>query len=161
MEQYRRKIKEVAAHTEVIKKLQTQGKRVVFTNGCFDLLHIGHARYLYDARQQGDYLIVAVNSDSSVKRLNKGDERPIVSEEQRMEMIAALEFVDAVALFDEDTPYEIVKELVPDVIVKGGDWKEDEIIGSDIVIAAGGKVKSLPFVDGFSTTDIVNKLKCS
>ncbi len=129
-------------------------KQIVFTNGCFDLLHVGHIRYLKEAKKQGDILIVGVNTDASVKRI-KGPQRPIQIEQDRAEILAALECVDFVTLFDEDTPLNLIKELKPQVLVKGGDWKPEQIVGSDVVLAAGGKVLSLNFVDGRSTTNII------
>lgn len=131
---------------------------IVFTNGCFDLLHVGHVRYLQEARRQGDILVVGVNSDASVKRL-KGPQRPIQSEADRAEILAALSCVDFVVIFSEDTPYELIKLLQPRVLVKGGDWKPETIVGSDLVWAEGGKVLSLNFVDGRSTTKIISKIE--
>ena len=141
-----------------IDRLKSDGKRIVFTNGCFDILHPGHARYLYAARELGDYLIVAVNSDSSVRAI-KGNERPVLPQGVRTEMLAALGCVDGVVVFDEEDPLKVIQYLMPDILVKGGDWPEDKIIGSDVVKGAGGEVKSIPFVTGYSTTDIINKLK--
>ncbi len=155
---YREKIKTLDDAKNEIERLKAQGKKIVFTNGCFDILHIGHARYLYMARDLGDFLIVAVNSDRSVKSL-KGSERPVINENERAEMLAALGCVDMTVIFDEETPYEVIKQLVPHVLVKGGDWKEEDIVGSDIVKAAGGEVKSITFVDGSSTTNIINRIK--
>lgn len=141
-----------------IDLLKSNGNKIVFTNGCFDILHPGHARYLYAARDLGDYLIVAVNSDSSVRAI-KGDERPVQPQEVRTEMLAALGCVDGVVVFDEEDPLKLIEYLTPDVLVKGGDWTEDKIIGADVVKEAGGKVKSIPFVTGHSTTDIIDKLR--
>lgn len=141
-----------------VTKWKSEGKKVVFTNGCFDILHIGHASYLEEAKQQGDILIVGVNDDESVSRL-KGPTRPINSIADRMALLAALESVDAVISFAEDTPYSLISSIIPDVLVKGGDWTADQIVGSDIVHAHGGEVKSLKFVDGKSTTRIVERLK--
>ncbi len=132
-------------------------KQIVFTNGCFDLLHVGHIRYLKEAKKQGDILIVGVNTDASVKRI-KGPQRPIQIEQDRAEILAALECVDFVTLFDEDTPLNLIKELKPQVLVKGGDWRPEQIVGSDVVLAAGGKVLSLNFVDGRSTTNIIKQI---
>ncbi|MCB0391133.1 MAG: D-glycero-beta-D-manno-heptose 1-phosphate adenylyltransferase [Bdellovibrionales bacterium] len=132
------------------------GKKVVFTNGCFDILHIGHVRYLQEAKSLGDILVVAVNMDASVKKL-KGPSRPIQNENDRAEILAALECVDIVTLFAEETPYEIIKKLRPDVLVKGGDWPIEQIVGHDIVQSYGGKVLSLNFVEGHSTTQIIKK----
>jgi len=157
MEQYRSKVKDLAAMKREIDQLKAEGKKVVFTNGCFDILHPGHARYLWAARQLGDYLVVAVNSDRSVKDI-KAKERPIVPEQERAEMVAALEFVDGVVIFDEDTPLRVIEHLLPNVLVKGGDWPEDRIVGSDVVRKAGGEVRSIPFVPGYSTTIIIKKI---
>jgi len=158
MEEYRKKIKGLSELKKEIEGLKAQGKRIVFTNGCFDLLHPGHMRYLYAARQLGDYLVVAVNTDRSVKII-KGANRPIQSQDERTELIAALSFVDAVVLFDEDNPLNVIRHLLPNVLVKGGDWTEDKIIGADVVKKAGGVVKSLPFVAGYSTSAIIDKIK--
>ena len=138
-------------------RLRRLGRRVVFTNGCFDLIHPGHIRYLQEARRLGDALIVALNSDSSVREL-KGASRPILDQNERAEVMAALGCVDYVTIFDEPTPREIVAALLPDVLVKGGDWGVDRIVGRDEVEAAGGKVLSLPFVEGCSTTDLVERI---
>ena len=142
----------------LIKVLSLEGKSksIVFTNGCFDLLHIGHVRYLQEAKQQGDFLVVGINSDTSVKKL-KGPTRPIQNENDRAEILAALECVDATIIFNEETPERIIKLIKPDVLVKGGDWKVDQIVGSDFVLANGGTVKSLQFIEGRSTTKIIEK----
>jgi D-beta-D-heptose 7-phosphate kinase/D-beta-D-heptose 1-phosphate adenosyltransferase len=158
MEEYRKKVKDLSALKKKIEALKAQGKRVVFTNGCFDLLHPGHMRYLYAARQMGDYLVVAVNTDRSVKII-KGANRPIQSQDERTELLAALSFVDAVLLFDEDNPLKVIQHLIPDVLVKGGDWTEDKIIGADVVKKADGVVKSLPFVAGYSTSALIEKIR--
>jgi D-beta-D-heptose 7-phosphate kinase/D-beta-D-heptose 1-phosphate adenosyltransferase len=158
MEEYRKKVKDLSSLKKEIKALKAQGKRVVFTNGCFDLLHPGHTRYLYAARQMGDYLVVAVNTDRSVKAI-KGANRPIQSQDERTELLAALSFVDAVVLFDEDNPLKVIQHLIPDILVKGGDWTKDKIIGADVVKNAGGVVKSLPFVIGYSTSAIIEKIR--
>jgi rfaE bifunctional protein nucleotidyltransferase chain/domain len=135
------------------------GRRIVFTNGCFDLLHPGHVRYLRDARALGDVLVVGVNTDASVRRLGKGDDRPILPEADRSEVLAALGMVDYVALFDDDTPLELIREVAPDVLVKGGDWTPDRIVGADVVKGGGGRVESLPYHPGLSTTDIVRRIR--
>jgi D-glycero-beta-D-manno-heptose 1-phosphate adenylyltransferase len=134
------------------------GRRVVFTNGCFDLLHPGHIETLEKARNLGDALVVAVNSDLSVRQM-KGAGRPIVPERERAEVLAALECVDAVLIFDEPTPQEIVAALLPDVLVKGGDWASDQIIGREEVESAGGRVVSVPVVAGYSTSAMVEKIR--
>jgi D-beta-D-heptose 7-phosphate kinase/D-beta-D-heptose 1-phosphate adenosyltransferase len=147
--------------TEMIaerKRLRSEGKRVVFTNGCFDLLHPGHVRYLAQARKLGDALVVALNSDRSVRAL-KGEGRPILNERERSEVISALAAVDYVFIFDDDTPREVISKLLPDILVKGGDWPIDRIAGREEVEAAGGKVLSLPYVRDASTTDLINRIK--
>lgn len=138
-------------------RLRNSGKKVVFTNGCFDLLHPGHVRYLQQARALGDALIVALNSDRSVHEL-KGDKRPILTQDERAEVMAALACVDYVTIFDEPTPREVITALLPDILVKGGDWGVDQIVGREEVEAAGGRVLSLPFVDGCSTTDVIERI---
>lgn len=157
MEKYRHKIKSLSDAKKEIDILKKQGKKIVFTNGCFDILHIGHTRYLYSARELGDFLIVAVNSDKSIKAI-KGPERPVIPDNERIEMLAALGCVDMAILFDEEDPLEVIKFLVPDILVKGGDWKEDEIIGSDVVKNSGGRVIRIPFIKGASTTGIINRI---
>ena len=134
------------------------GLRVVFTNGCFDLLHPGHIETLEKARNLGDALIVGVNSDRSVREM-KGAGRPIIPEQERAELLAALECVDAVVIFNEPTPREIIAALLPDVLVKGGDWADDKIIGREEVEAAGGRVVSVPVVEGYSTSAMVEKIR--
>ncbi|MGH9675724.1 MAG: D-glycero-beta-D-manno-heptose 1-phosphate adenylyltransferase [Candidatus Acidiferrum sp.] len=134
------------------------GRRVVFTNGCFDLLHPGHIRSLQQARQLGDALIVGLNSDASVRQL-KGEGRPVIAERERAEILAALECVDAVVIFEELTPRETIAKLLPDVLVKGGDWPGDQIVGREEVEAAGGRVVSVPVVAGYSTSEILRKIR--
>jgi rfaE bifunctional protein nucleotidyltransferase chain/domain len=134
------------------------GRRVVFTNGCFDLLHPGHIGSLEQARALGDALIVGLNSDASVRQL-KGPGRPVLPERERAEILAALESVDAVVIFDESTPREVIARLLPDVLVKGGDWPGDQIVGREEVEAAGGRVVSIPVVPGYSTTEILRKIR--
>ena len=158
MESYRTKIKDLKTLKKDTKRLKSEGKKIVFTNGCFDILHPGHTRYLYAARILGDYLIVAVNSDRSTKAI-KGPDRPINSQEARAEVLAALDCVDGVVIFDEDDPFKVIKSLMPDILVKGGDWPEDEIIGADIVKEGGGEVKRIPYVSGYATTDIIKKIR--
>ena len=135
--------------------------RIVFTNGCFDLLHHGHIDYLSKAADLGDALIIGVNSDSSVKKLNKGVNRPLQNETDRALILSSVQFIEALTIFEEDTPYELIKAIQPDILVKGGDWKEADIVGSDIVKAKGGSVISIPFVEGYSTTNIEKKIKSS
>ena len=139
------------------ERLRRDARSVVFTNGCFDLLHPGHVRYLKQARALGDALVVGLNSDASVRAL-KGANRPILNQHERAEVMAALQPVDYVLVFDEQTPRELIAALTPDVLVKGGDWPVDQIVGRDEVEAAGGKVLSLPFVEGSSTTDIIERI---
>ena len=141
----------------VADRVRAGGGRLVFTNGVFDLLHPGHVRYLHAARQQGNALIVAVNSDASV-RGNKGSTRPIVPAEERAELVAALEAVDAVVIFDEATPYDTIRHLQPDVLVKGADWPADQIVGRDLVEASGGRVVRIPIATGYSTTELVSRV---
>jgi D-glycero-beta-D-manno-heptose 1-phosphate adenylyltransferase len=134
------------------------GRKIVFTNGCFDLLHPGHIRGFEMARQMGDVLIVGLNSDSSVRQL-KGPTRPVIPEQERAEILSALEAVDAVIIFDELTPREVISRLLPDVLVKGGDWPGNQIVGREEVEAAGGRVVSIPFLPGYSTTAILQKIR--
>lgn len=136
-------------------------RRVVFTNGVFDVLHPGHTRYLADARAEGDVLIVAVNSDRSVRAQNKGADRPIHPEQERAELLSALGCVDAVVVFDEDTPFEIVSAIQPDVLVKGADWAADAIVGRDVVEARGGRVVRITLAPGYSTTSILQRARTS
>jgi D-glycero-beta-D-manno-heptose 1-phosphate adenylyltransferase len=140
------------------ERLRTKGARLVFTNGVFDLLHVGHVRYLAEARALGDALVVAINSDRSVREL-KGPDRPVFEEAERAEILAALRDVDYVVIFDDISPRSLIKQLLPDVLVKGGDYKIDEIHGREEVEAAGGKVIPLPFVPGASTTSVLQKMK--
>lgn len=157
MEDYRSKIKDRPAMKETADKAKGQGKRVVFTNGCFDILHVGHIRYLSEAKKCGDLLIVGLNSDRSVRSI-KGKERPLIPEQARAEMLAALCFVDGVVVFDEEDPLSLIEYLQPQVLVKGADWAEDEIIGADLVKRRGGEVKRIPLVPHSSTSDIVQKI---
>ena len=136
-----------------------KGDRIVFTNGCFDILHRGHVEYLQEAAALGDRLVVAVNGDASVRRQGKGPDRPLNDESSRAKVLAALRLVDAVILFDEDTPLALIKAIVPDVLVKGGDWPGERIVGAEVVMAAGGEVRSLKLVDGFSTTALVDRIR--
>ena len=134
-------------------------RRIVFTNGCFDLMHIGHTRYLQAAKALGDLLVVGVNSDASVKSLNKASDRPIVGEAQRAEVLAALACVDYVVIFQEPDPLRLITALEPDVLVKGGDWPIDRIIGRDVVERRGGTVKTIPLVPGMSTTALIERIR--
>jgi len=146
------------ALSRTIAEWRRQGRRIVFTNGVFDLLHPGHVRYLQAARAQGDVLVVAVNSDRSV-RANKGPSRPITPARERAELLAALSCVDAVVEFDEDTPAEIIRRLQPDVLVKGADWPADRIVGRDTVEARGGRVVRVPVEQGYSTSAIIERVR--
>jgi D-beta-D-heptose 7-phosphate kinase/D-beta-D-heptose 1-phosphate adenosyltransferase len=137
----------------IIAELQSQGKKIVFTNGCFDLIHAGHVRYLREAKKLGDILMIGLNSDSSVAAIKPG--RPVTPENERAEVLASLEMVDYVTLFSEDTPYELIKDIRPDVLVKGADWDVDDIVGKDLVQA----VRTIPFVEGISTSNIIKKIQ--
>ena len=141
----------------IIKKVKTERKKIVFTNGCFDLLHVGHIRYLAQAKKLGDFLIIGLNSDSSVKAL-KGKNRPINSFEDRAVLLSALTSVDLVVIFEEQTPANLIKDIVPDILVKGGDYNIEDIVGYHTVIQNGGKVKTLSFHDGYSSTNFINKI---
>lgn len=153
-----KKILPVHAVRSCVNSLRRQGKRIVFTNGCFDLIHPGHVRYLRAARKLGDVLVVGLNSDASVRRL-KGPRRPLVTQGARAEVLSALEMVDYVTVFGEDTPHALLQQIQPDVLVKGGDWTPDRIVGADIVRARGGTVRSLPFARGYSTSALVERIQ--
>ena len=140
-----------------LAEVKLKGEKIVFTNGCFDLLHPGHLSYLAEAQSLGDHLIVAVNTDASVKKL-KGEDRPINNLKDRMLMLASLIYVDKLIAFDEETPYELIKEICPAQLVKGGDYAEDQIVGADLVKSNGGKVSVLPFLSGYSSTAIIQKI---
>jgi len=139
------------------KELKAIGRKVVFTNGCFDIIHSGHVDYLTKAKMMGDVLFVGINSDSSIKRI-KGDKRPILDENERAFIVASLKAVDYVSLFDEDTPKELIEAIVPDVLVKGADWTIENIVGRDVVEANGGKVETIKFVNNQSTSNIIKKI---
>jgi D-beta-D-heptose 7-phosphate kinase/D-beta-D-heptose 1-phosphate adenosyltransferase len=156
---YRDKVLDRAAVIARIADERRAGKRIVFTNGCFDLMHVGHVRYLAAARDAGDLLVVGLNDDASVRRLNKGPERPLVPEAARAEVVAALAAVDYVTLFGEDTPAELITALLPDVLVKGADWALDQVVGRDVVEANGGRVLLVPVVDGFSTSALIDRIR--
>ena len=143
-----------------VAERKRNGQRVVFTNGCFDLLHPGHIRVLEQARALGDALIVAINSDASVRRI-KGNGRPVIPEKERAEVLAALEAVDYVAIFDEPTPQKLIARVLPDVLVKGSDWGPDEVVGRAEVEAAGGRVVSIPLEPGYSTTSLIERIRDS
>lgn len=155
------KIKDMDSLLLVLQKERAAGKTVVFTNGCFDILHKGHADYLAKAADKGDLLIVAVNTDDSVRRLGKSASRPIQDEQARAYLIAALGSVDFVLLFNEDTPKAIIERIVPDVLVKGADYKPEDIVGYDTVVAHGGRVETIDFIPGYSTSRIEQKIKNS
>jgi len=143
---------------EKLDALRREGKKIAFTNGCFDILHVGHVRYLREAKKTADVLVLALNSDSSVRSI-KGEKRPLVSEEERAEILASLEFIDFVTIFEELTPQELIVYLKPDILIKGGDWPEDKVVGRDDVKKWGGRVVLIPEVKGKSTTNIVEKIK--
>ena len=143
---------------EIINRIKAERKKIVFTNGCFDLLHVGHVRYLAQAKKLGDFLIIGLNSDSSVKEL-KGEDRPINSFEDRATLLSAIESVDSVIMFEEQTPENLIKDIVPDILVKGGDYNIEDIVGYQTVIQNGGQVKTLSFYDGYSSTNYINKIK--
>jgi len=151
------KIKTPDTIAQALAEWRANGHRIVFTNGCFDLLHYGHLHYLAQARDLADRLVVGLNSADSVRRL-KGPHRPINDELTRTHLLAALQMVDAVVIFEADTPLELIKIVQPEILVKGGDWKPEQIVGSDLVLACGGQVLSLPFVEGYSTTNIEQKI---
>jgi rfaE bifunctional protein nucleotidyltransferase chain/domain len=136
-----------------VQRLRRGGEQIVFTNGCFDLIHSGHIRYLREARKFGDVLVIGLNSDRSVSRIKPG--RPVTPQDQRAEILSSLEMVDYVTMFDEPTPYELIKLVQPDVLIKGGDWKKEDIVGSDIA----KETFSLPYIEGISTTEIIEKIK--
>jgi D-glycero-beta-D-manno-heptose 1-phosphate adenylyltransferase len=159
-ESYRSKIRTIEQAAGECDRLRSTGIRIVFTNGCFDILHPGHTRYLNAARELGDYLVVAVNSDPSVRAI-KGPQRPLMPESARAELLAALGCVDMVVIFEEHDPLRVIQELLPHVLVKGEDWPEDEIIGADVVKAAGGEVRRISLVKGFSSTEIIEKARNS
>lgn len=152
-----RKIKSAAGLTKILAGLRAGRKKIVFTNGCFDIIHPGHVVYLAAAKKLGDILVVGLNSDSSVKKI-KGSGRPINDERSRAIVLSALEPIDYICIFSESTPYNLIGRLRPDVLVKGGDWKASCIVGSDIVKSYGGRVRTIPFVKGFSTTSVIEKL---
>ena len=153
-----RKIRKLDELKTIVAKAKTKGQKVVFTNGCFDLLHLGHLYLLREAKKMGDLLVVALNSDSSVKKI-KGPKRPILLETERAELLAALEVVDYVTSFDEPDPHRVIEELRPDVLVKGGDWPKEQVIGRDVVEKNGGKVAVIPYLQGHSTTQIIETIR--
>ncbi len=144
-------------YLELVKKWKNEGKKIVFTNGCFDILHAGHIDYLEKAKKLGDVLIVGLNSDTSIKRI-KGENRPVIPQEYRKRVLEGLRAVDLVIIFEEDTPERLIKEIKPDVLVKGGDWNIENIVGADFVQSYGGKVKTIEFVYDISTSKIIEKI---
>lgn len=155
---YWKKLKTLEELVRMTQDLRRQGKRLVFTNGCFDLLHRGHVRYLDRAKTLGDVLIVAVNSDASVRAL-KGPDRPVMSHEERAELVTALAAVDYVFVFDELTPEKAIQALEPDVLVKGGDWPLDQVVGREIVERRGGEVRTIPYVEGASSSQLLRRIR--
>ncbi|MDP2938324.1 MAG: D-glycero-beta-D-manno-heptose 1-phosphate adenylyltransferase, partial [Candidatus Omnitrophota bacterium] len=153
----KRKIISLSGLKRILTRLRKKRKRIVFTNGCFDLLHFGHVDYLQEAKKKGDILVVAVNSDASIRKI-KGKKRPIINEKNRLSVVAALQSVDYVVLFKEDTPLKVIKTLKPDILVKGADWDKKDIVGSDFVLSRGGEVITIKLSKGYSTTDIIKKI---
>lgn len=153
-----KKILKKEALRKKLEELRKKGKKIAFTNGCFDILHVGHVCYLRKARKTADALVLALNSDSSVRSI-KGEKRPLVNEKERAEILAALEFVDFVTIFKESTPLKLIKYLKPDILIKGGDWPEEKVVGREEVKKWGGHVEIIPEVKGKSTTNIVEKIK--
>ena len=151
------KIKPLSSLKKIIAALRKRGKSIVFTNGCFDLLHYGHVKYLEEARAGGDILVVAVNSDASVRKI-KGRKRPIVNERDRLKTVAALESVDYVVLFEEKTPIRVIKTIKPDILVKGADWNRDDIVGGNYISSLGGRVVTIKLVKNRSTTNLIRKI---
>ncbi len=151
------KIRTVRAIKSKIARLKAQGKKVVFTNGCFDILHVGHVRYLKRAKKEGDILVVGLNTDHSVRQI-KGEKRPIIPQRERAEVLSALEFVDFIVLFDEPDPFRLIEMIRPNVLVKGADWPKNKIIGGDLVEKGGGRVVRVPLVTGASSTGVIEKI---
>lgn len=158
MRDCRRKIKSLSKLKRIIRGLKEKRKKIVFTNGCFDILHSGHIKYLEAAKGKGDILVVAINSDKSIKGI-KGEGRPIIGDKERAEIVSALECVNYVTIFNENTPIETIKALSPDVLIKGGDWRKKDIVGSGYVESYGGKVITGPYIKGYSTTRIIDRIK--
>jgi D-beta-D-heptose 7-phosphate kinase/D-beta-D-heptose 1-phosphate adenosyltransferase len=151
------KIKTLPALKRLILKLRQEGKKIVFTNGCFDILHYGHAKYLQDAKNTGDILVVGVNSDASIRKI-KGKNRPVVGENNRLRLLAALASVDYLVLFRETTPLKVIREIKPDILIKGADWNKNNIVGGNFVLGRGGKVRTVKLVQGLSTTNLIKKI---
>ena len=152
------KILERNALKDKLEELRKKGKKIAFTNGCFDILHVGHVRYLREAKKTADVLVLALNSDSSVRSI-KGEKRPLMNEKERAEILAALECIDFVTIFQELTPLELINYLKPDILIKGGDWPEEKVVGREEIKKWGGRVAIIPEVEGKSTTNIVEKIK--
>jgi D-glycero-beta-D-manno-heptose 1-phosphate adenylyltransferase len=155
----KQKLQTKEAVLKTVFALQQRGKKIVFTNGCFDILHPGHVDYLCQARDSGNFMVLGLNTDASVKKLNKAPNRPVNDENSRALVLAGLASIDAIVLFDEETPYELIKFLQPDVLVKGDDYQPEQIAGYDVVMAKGGQVKTIPFLKGYSTTALINKIR--
>jgi rfaE bifunctional protein nucleotidyltransferase chain/domain len=153
-----KKLKTFCEIKKIAKKLKKKHKKIVFTNGCFDILHYGHVKYLEKCKKLGDFLVIGLNSDASVKKI-KGKSRPVTGEKERAAILAALEFVDFVTLFGDKTPARLIKEVAPDVLAKGGDWRASDIVGADFVKSEGGRVVVIPFIKGYSTTRIIKRTK--
>jgi rfaE bifunctional protein nucleotidyltransferase chain/domain len=151
------KIKSSSALEKILARARRKGKDIVFTNGCFDIIHIGHVKYLAKAKKLGDILVIGMNSDSSVRAI-KGKGRPVNKQRDRAEVLSALSFIDYVTVFNESTPERLIKRLKPNILVKGGDWKIDKIVGGDFVKSLGGKVVRIPFVRGYSTSSVIDKI---
>ena len=158
MEKAADKIKDLTQAKRLVQQWKSEGKKIVFTNGCFDILHLGHVDYLEKARSLGDKLVLGLNTDDSVSRF-KGPYRPIQDQDSRARILASLQFIDLVVFFNEDTPKDLISELIPNVLVKGSDYLAENIVGADVVKKAGGVVKTIEFVPGYSTTRIVEKIK--
>ncbi|PLW92883.1 MAG: D-glycero-beta-D-manno-heptose 1-phosphate adenylyltransferase [Marinilabiliales bacterium] len=154
----KKKIMSTDQAVEKVKKWKDEGKSVVFTNGCFDIIHPGHSDYLSKASDLGDKLVLGLNTDSSVSRL-KGTSRPVIGENDRARLLASFEFVDAIVFFDEDTPANLIDAIIPDVLVKGKDYEVKDIVGADTVLKHGGRVETIELTDGFSTSDLIRKIK--
>ena len=152
------KILERNALKDKLEELRKKGKKIAFTNGCFDILHVGHVRYLREAKKTADVLVLAINSDSSIRSI-KGEKRPLMNEKERAEILAALECIDFVTIFHELTPLELINYLKPDILIKGGDWPEEKVVGREEIKKWGGRVAIIPEVEGKSTTNIVEKIK--
>ena len=158
MEKAADKIKPLTEAKALVRQWKSEGRKVVFTNGCFDILHLGHVDYLEKARALGDKLVLGLNTDDSVSRF-KGPDRPIQDQNSRAHILASMQFIDLVVFFNEDTPKDLISELIPNVLVKGSDYLAENIVGADVVKKAGGKVETIDFVPGYSTTRIVEKIK--